>query len=119
MAERTALLLDLKVNRLLPSPANASVGIGHFRVPCLQEQGDPVVDRSVSLPYGDTLQVGACSTLVIRTTKPLTVTLTIGGSPLELKVNSLLVLTTPVEQAVLAFNAVGGSGVAVVSVIQA
>lgn len=119
MADRTALLLDLKVNRLLPAPQNASVGIGHFRVPCTQAGGDPVVDRSVSLPHGGSLQTGPCSTLVIRTTKPLTVTLTISGAPLVITVNSLLVWTSPVEQASVAFDKVGETGVAVLSVIQA
>jgi hypothetical protein len=116
---KTALLLDLTVNRMLPAPQRAMVGIGLFRVACPESASGKVADTSLTIPYGSNVVVSACDTLVIRTDKPLTVTLTSGGVDSILKVTQLLAITTQIDQARVAYDEPGGLGNATVTIIQA
>lgn len=118
MASRTALMLELTVSRMLGSPARASRGIGLFRVAC-DASGDKVADQAVTIEHGSSFAVGSCGTLVVRTDKPVAVTLTSGGNTLTLTVTDLLALTADLTNVSVAYNEVGGTGAATVTIIQA
>lgn len=112
-----SLLLDLKVNKLLPSPKGASVAIGIFRTSC---DGNNVRDESFTMSPGDSItSTSACgfSTCVLRTTRQLRVfVMHSDGTVLSISTLSLLVITQPYSSLVVSYPI--GTDAATVSLIQ-
>lgn len=122
MPGKPSLLLSLVVNRLLPRPQLAAVSIGLFRVSCIAAAGNMVSDQTFTVANGGTVvRAQPCSTLVIRTNRPLTVQLTTGVDVRSMVVDQLLAVTTPVDAVSLTYNDPGADplDLAQVSLIQA
>lgn len=117
-----SLLLDLKVSRLLPAPQSATVGIGFFRVSCPALAGAVVSDQTFEVLIGTTVTRDLpCSTVVLRTDRPVTVVLTKGQTTQQLVVDQLLALTMALDSIAITYPAEEGaelSSVARVSLIQ-
>lgn len=104
MAGKHSLLLALTVNRLSPAPQTASVGIGFFRVPCPLVDGNVVSDQTFTVGIGQTVTRGQpCSTLVLRTDRPVTVVTVAGDVTNTLVVSQLLVLTSPLDSIAITY----------------
>lgn len=106
MAIQNSLLLNLTVYKLLPRPQSASVGIGLFRVSCPAVEGHIVSDQTFVMKDGDVItRVQACSALVIRTDRPVTVELKKGLVTNTLVVDQLFAATTPLDSLTITYTA--------------
>lgn len=118
MSNTSSLIMDLRVNKLLPKPLNASVGIGLFRVTA---SGSGVEDRSVSLINNTPLTIERpISALVVRTDKPISVTLVSeDGGTSVLMCNDLLVITQAMRSVELEYadNSAAPNASSTVSII--
>lgn len=111
MASKSSMLLAVNVNRLLPAPQTASVGIGFFRVACPLVEGNIISDQTFTVGPDQTVTRNQpCSALVLRTDRPVTVVLTKGGVSNTLHVVQMLVLTAEVDTIAITYPAEQGAG---------